>query len=116
MSAESYIQEMDSIAKELKRMNNRAKILREQKKAAQLRLYNYMKSNKIDRYGDITIQSITPKPKKTRKPKSQQKEEAIVLFSQAGARNPEELYQHFLSIRKGDDEKVQNGYNSFLGF
>jgi len=116
MSAESYVQEINSITIELKRINGRAKMLREQKKTAQKRLYNYMISNKIDKYEDITIQSITPKEKKLKKPKAQQKEEVIVLLSQAGARNPEQLYQHFISIQKGNNDKLPNEYDPYLGF
>jgi len=116
MSAESYVKEINSISDELKRLNKRAKYLREQKQKTQTNLYNYMKNHNIERYGDVTKDSLAPKPKSIRKPAAQKKEEAVVLFSQAGVRNPEDLYQRFLQSQKSTENKNISPYNPYLGF
>jgi len=96
----AYVREIKSVDDELKRVNKKAKDLRTQKRKAQDRLYAYMEKNKLETYEGITKKSIKPKEKAPRKSKTQKKEEAVILFSQAGVKNAERLYDQFLEMQK----------------
>ena len=94
MEAETYLCEIHNIDIELKRINDHAKGLRDQKSRLMGKLYNYMDTNDLEKVGSgkdtITIKKCTPKSKKTSnlKPKSQRKLDALELFMDAGIPNP----------------------------
>lgn len=97
----SYVREIESLDKEIKRLNAVLKGLREQKKRRQSDLYEYMVANNKDKVGKITKKRIEPKEAKPpRKQACQKKAEAIVLFEQAGIPNPQDFWQRFQSTQK----------------
>lgn len=124
---ESYVREINSIDQELKRINAKAKKLRNQKKAKEKLLYQYMVRNKLDTYQGIKLSSIQPKTK--RKTEKQKRAESIELFRKAGIPNPEQFYEEYKKQMKAKEEenklgvvktvstpKNKNGYDPFLGF
>lgn len=138
MSSESYVREINNLDAELKRCNDRAKMLREKKQKARLNLYNYMVRHNLTQVqnGDkvITIEQCKPpKPRNKVKPKKQRISEALELFRSVGIPNPEEFYSEFESTQKikntetigdGDDmfspypkkKKGKSEYDDLLGF
>ena len=128
---EAYVQEIDSLTAEIKRLNTHVKNLREQRKVAQGHLYNYMESHSLEKYRNHTIASVRPRPKKPRKPESQKKQDAIELFREAGIPDPESFFTEFKATQKYEDgeepserpiskpKKKKNpneDYDPFLGF
>lgn len=105
MSSESYVREINNLDAELKRCNDRAKMLREKKQKVRLNLYNYMVRHNLTQVqnGDkvITIEQCKPpKPRTKVKPKKQRISEALELFRSVGIPNPEEFYSEFESTQK----------------
>jgi len=125
---DAYIREIDSVDKELKRMNIKIKQLRAQKKAKQELLYKYMVKNKIEKYKNKTISSVRPKECTHRKTEAQKKEESIKIFRDAGIENPEEFYLEYKEKLKNKPDKErtiesfiqkkkkESAYDPFLGF
>lgn len=125
MNPDSYVKEIQSIKEELKRINSHAKKLREQKKAAEKRLYQYMKNNDLPKYEGITIKSITPKEAKPRKPAKAKKSDAINLFYQIGVPDPESFWDEFQQTQRYEEgespppkpkKKTKKEYDPFLGY
>lgn len=123
---ESYVREINSIDQELKRMNTKTKKLRNQKKAKEKLLYQYMVKNKLEVYQGIKISSIQPKIK--RKTEKEKRAESIEMFRKAGIPNPEQFYEEYKKQMRAKKEeakmgstaqttpKNKNGYDPFLGF
>lgn len=103
MNPNGYIAEINSISVELKRLELKTKQLREQKRVAQGRLYDYMYQNDLKEYGGITAKSIAPKPKKNTKTKEEKKDDAIALLRENGIPNPDSFYEEFLKTQKPTD-------------
>lgn len=126
---DAYIREINSLDQEIKRLNARLKLLRTQKKDKQKLLYKYMIKNKLESYGGKTLSSIRPRDAVHRKTEKQKKQEAIILFREAGIDNPEEFYKEFKEkLKSKPDEKIEsfistssvkkekNSYDPYLGF
>lgn len=103
MNPSGYINEINSITEDLKRRDAVSKKLREQKKIAQGRLYDYMKNNNIAEYQGIKASSIAPKPKKILKTKEEKKDDAIALFRAKGVHDPEDFYEKFIKTQKTEE-------------
>ena len=129
---EAYVREIKSICEEIKRSNTRLSTLREQRKYKQSLLYKYMVDRGLEKFEGITINSISPKAPKPRKPEVEKRKDAVELFRQAGISNPEDFYTEFKTTQiahprgNGDDEshspkrksskKTKNEYDPFLGY
>lgn len=131
MSGDSYVRECDNLTKEIKRMNDVLKKLRDQRSTAQLRLYEYMRRHNLEKYGTYTLKSVTPRSKVPRKKEAEKRADAIELFRSKNIENPEELFDQFKQTQKyisGDapppkrkavksKKKVKkDDYDPFLGF
>lgn len=96
----SYINEIESVSKEIKRLSSSLKKLRLQKARAEENLANVMEKEGIDQIGKIKLEKIKPKEKLKRKSKKEKKQEAITLFYQIGVPDPEGFYQEFEKTQK----------------
>lgn len=96
----TYVKTLKSCEDAIKRTNEHLKSLRAQHKTTQERLYKYMNSHNLTEFEGIKIQKIKPKEKTPRKKESEKKNDAIQLFSEIGAENPEELWKRVKEIHK----------------
>jgi hypothetical protein len=114
--AESYVHEINSLEPEIKRLNQRLKQLREQKKTAENHLYQYMVRHNLEKFEGKTLKKLTPKQKQTRKPLANKKADAIKLFRETGIPDPETFWLEFQQTQKLAklEEQPKNGYDSFL--
>ena len=126
-TADGYIHEIKSLRKEIKRLNDHMRTLRDQKNITEGRLYQYMKKNGIEKLDGITINSIRPRSEHLpRKKKSEKRRDAVELFQQIGVSDPEALWAEFQATQKyqGQEESSQSqvqksngkGYDHYLGF
>ena len=127
-SPEGYIREIKSLRKEIKRMNDHLKALRDQKKIAEDRLYRYMKKNDIEKLDGVTIKSIKSQNEKIpRKKKSEKKRDAIELFKEIGAADPERFWIDFQATQRyqkneecteisSNNTHSKKDYDPYLGF
>ena len=90
---EAYAKEIKSIRQERKRLNTKSRNLLSQQRKAEEHLYNYMVRYGLDKYDDITLKSITPKKKISRKKKAEKKQDAIELFRKTGIPDPETFWE-----------------------
>lgn len=126
---EAYVRVIKEIKEELTRLAVLSSELRIQKKEQEKYLRKYMKKNKLEKYKDITLKSITPKRPSLIKPKDKKKEDAINMFRDQGIENPEEFWnelqisqkfqdieekEEFLSKTKksGKPKSKKNGYST----
>lgn len=112
-----YIKKIKNIDDELKRVNARAKILREKKKATQSLLYTWMKKKNIQEYEMETLTPKTKRPSKRtkrivlddiapkdksekvkRKSKKEKRTEVIKYFADLGVNDPVEAYNNLNKI------------------
>ena len=100
MNIDSYFRERQSIDAEIKRMNDRLKQLRQQKKEAETNMYKYMEANNMKNYKGIKIEKIKPKVPIKRKPEKDKKKDAVDLFRGAGLPQPENFYEEFKKTQK----------------
>jgi len=100
MNPDAYVNEIQSIEKEERRLRARAKKLREQKKVAQTHLYQYMESRGLERYKSITKKSIQPRTRRPRKKIKDRKRDALDLFRTTGIPDPEKFWQDFQRTQK----------------
>lgn len=130
-SQEQYMIEINNIDNELKRINEHAKHLRDQRTKTMNGLHQYMLSNNLEQvtYGKktISIKKCEPKCRTKSKPKKQKKADAIQLFREVGIPNPEQFYEELESSQKvqsTDDNTPKpskkkgkkNEVDPFLGF
>ena len=96
----TYVDQINNIESEMKRLRKRLKQLREFKIAPSKALHRYMVTNNLKIYKWITIKKITPTPKILRKPPSQKKKDALKFFREAGVGDPETFYQQYILTQK----------------
>ena len=96
----TYVDEINNIESEMKRLRKRLKQLRELKIGPSKALQRYMDANNLKIYKGITIKKITPTPKILRKPPSQKKKDALKFFREAGVGDPETFYQQYILTQK----------------
>lgn len=99
----SYINEIKSIDKELKRISVHTSNLRIRKKEIEQNLYNYMKDHNINELEGVKITKLCSK--KIRKKPSEKKRDALALFREVGIPNPDEFWDSFISTQKVISEK-----------
>lgn len=100
MNPSGYVAEIKSIDGELKNLARRSKLLRDQKRIAQNRLYDHMRHNGLDEFEGIKKKSIAPKPKKESKTKQEKRDDAVELLRQQGVPYPEEFYDKLLQTQR----------------
>lgn len=100
----SYVNEINSLEAEIKRLNKRLKELRETKRNSENNLYMLMKSENIDQITyegrTISIEKITPKNKKKILPKKQRDELTKNYLRDQGIPDPEEIFQEIQRLKK----------------
>lgn len=102
MEGEVYVEKIRKIKNELSRRNEDIKKLREQKKIYEGQLYNFMQKKGVEKVGDITKKSITPKEKNavTKKKKTEQKADAIKYFREQGVPDPRGFWEQLERLKK----------------
>jgi hypothetical protein len=108
MNEHSYVREINSIDRELKRINAHAKSLRAQKTSAMVGLHHYMVNHNLEKVGTgkntITLKKceshLPNRPKRNAKPKAQKKADAIMLFREVGIPDPDTFYHEFEMTQK----------------
>lgn len=100
MDPSGYVNEIKSIDRELKNLGKRGKLLRDQKRVAQNRLYDYMRYNNVEEFEGIKKKSICPKPKKDSKTKQEKRDDAVELLRQKGVPYPEEFYDELMKTQR----------------
>ena len=129
---DAYVREIGSLDTELKRLSVRVKALRCQKKEKQVLLCIYMERNSLEKYGGLTLKSVTARQSRPRKPAAAKKDDAMELFRDAGIDNPSEFWDNFKATQTytdGEDvppkkasrppkskAKKDEAYDPFLGF
>lgn len=98
--ADSSVSEIESLTKEIKRLNDTLKGLREQRKQAQYRLYQWMEGTGTEKYRGYSKKKLAPRERAKAKPKSKKQNDAINLFRQIGIINPEDFYKEFQSTQR----------------
>lgn len=91
----SYVREIESLDKEIKRLNAVLKKLRDQRTERKKELYEYMTSHNKEKVGSIGIKKIAPRKPITRKPMKEKKADAMALFERVGIHNPTEFWAEF---------------------
>jgi predicted nuclease with TOPRIM domain len=99
-TAPSIAQEIKRIRKELKRLGDRAKELREQKQKSEERLYNIMKRNDLKDVEGIKRSTIAPKVRTKRKKESDKKRDAVNLFNEVGITDTEWFWNRLKETQK----------------
>lgn len=98
--AESYVRNLKSIGDSIKRYSSQLKELKEKKKLAEQRLYNYMNRNNLEEYGGYKKAKLAPKERKPVKKPAEKKSDAMKLFSDTGISDPELFWEAFQSTQK----------------
>ncbi len=96
----NYVDEINNIEIEMKRLRKRLKQLRELKMAPSKALQRYMVANNLKIYKGIKIEKITPTPKILKKTPSKKKKDALIFFREAGVGDPETFYRQYLLTQK----------------
>ncbi len=99
-TANSYVRQIKECDNAIKRLNRQSKDARTKKKLAQQHLAKWMEKNNVDTYEGISFKKIAPKPPSKRKPAKQKKLDAIRLFADIGANDPEGLWEDFQRTQK----------------
>lgn len=97
----SYVTQIESINKELKRISVESKKLREKKKMVEYKLFQYMEKRNIDQVDGIKKKKVEPKEKVVR-PKKKEKEQATrELFWKMGVQDPDLILEKLKEIQSG---------------
>ena len=98
-----YVDEINNIESEMKRLRQQLKNLKELKKIPSRALYRYMESHNLTVYKSIKIESLAPPPPKLKKKTpSQKKKDALKFFRDSGVGDPEAFYQQYLLTQKNE--------------
>lgn len=97
---DAYVREIQNYTQEIVRLKTERDKLIAKRKLAERHLYDFMVQMGVDRVGTVTKKSVTPKQPTHRKKLSDKKRDAIKLFYQIGAPDPEELYERFRQTQK----------------
>lgn len=104
MQSSTYINELTSLDKEIKRLSDRLKELRLQRKRTSGNLYNYMVRNNLDTVGHdktaISIKTIEPKDRKKTKPKKARRNDTINLCREVGIPNPTAFFEQLEALKR----------------
>ena len=93
----TYVDEINNIEIEMKRLRKRLKQLRELKISPTKALYRYMVANNLKIYKGVKIKKITQTlPKMLKKPPTQKRQDALKFFREAGVGDPETFYRQYL--------------------
>ena len=95
-----YVDEINNIENEMKRVRKHLKQLRELKKKPTQALHQYMVANNFQIYKGIKIEKISPPLKIPNKTPTQKKHDALEFFRNAGGGNPEQFYQQYILTQK----------------
>lgn len=98
----SYVSQIESISKELKRMNTEAKKLREKKKNTEAKLYEYMVKKNLLELGGIKLKKLEPKPKVKRLKKKEKDRMTVDAFRKIGVPDPEGLLKQIRQAERGE--------------
>ena len=102
-----YVDEINNIESEMKRLRKQLKNLKELKKTPTAALYRYMEARNLGVYKSIKIGTLAPLPPKLKKKTpSQKKKDALKFFRDSGVGNPEVFYRQYLLTQKIDLSEI----------
>jgi len=96
----SYVREIASIDRELKRLRAHIKELTQQRAKAQEHLYAHMTRNRLEEVEGIRVEKVTPKVKVQRKSAKEKKQAALQLFMEVGINDPDTFWEDLQKIQK----------------
>lgn len=88
---DSLIRQMHDIDNQLSKLNSRSRELRQKKQQARARLQTLMEKRGIEEYKGYRVTTLQPKSR-PRKKQAEKKRDAIALFTQIGAPDPNGLW------------------------
>ena len=100
ITLDSYISEIESIKKEISRLNVEIKNLRNQKIDAQKFLYEYMTEVEINEYKGYKITKLLQKPRVKSKKKKDKIKDGIAVLRNIGDPNPEKTYKQIMDAQR----------------
>lgn len=110
----SYVNEIQSLKKEMARLNKSLKELRQQRRTAETHLYNYMVRHNMESYGRIKRSSIQPRDKIKRMTPTQRREAGVRFFREIGATDPETIWSEFSATQKSKrQEETTDDYDDY---
>lgn len=98
----NYVKAIESIKGEMKRLGDRQRILREERKKTEFRLFQWMRARGYQDFEGYKLEKLKPKEMVPvlRKKKKEKVADAINLFRDIGVSDPVGLYQEFLATQK----------------
>lgn len=102
MSLKGFINELESIDKELKRLTERRKYMTNRKRHVKKKISEMMKRNdeKAVKYNG-RMYEVTSKESRDSKKKSERDDDALKVFHKYGVRDPVSLLKEVLEARRG---------------
>ena len=103
MSIRSYVEELNTIQKEIKVNNTRNRFLRKRMKQLELNITEYLKSkgqNGLKYNGKAII--LEKKERRPRKNKKIKEQDLVNLLEDLGVNDPIEAYKQVIEIQKGN--------------
>jgi hypothetical protein len=97
---DAYARQLVNIESALKRCNESAKNLRNQRLQVKERFYNWMARKELEEYSGYKREKIKPKAKATRKKKDEKRKDAFSLFMEVGIPDPEDFWERFQATQK----------------
>jgi hypothetical protein len=94
----AVIGEVSNIRKEIYRLNQHVKTLRNLKSGRESILYDFMSAKDIKNLEGITFASVRPRPK--RKPIKEKRRDAYELFEEEGIPDPESFWDRLQRTQK----------------
>ena len=102
---ESFVRKIHSLDENLKKYNEKIKMLRSTRKETLERLAKWMEKKGLEEYKGIKLENISSKPKKQRITKKYKKRETMRLFSEMGVQDPEDVFKRLEMIDQGTYRK-----------
>jgi hypothetical protein len=100
------VHELQSIRKEIKRLNSLLKSLREREKPLKVLMYDHLIKTNQTKLGEVTLRSVTPRTK--RKPIKDKKRDAYAFFQEQGIDDVDGFWREFQLTQKGSKHTGQS--------
>jgi len=108
----SVVREDQNLRKEMTRLAEHIKTLREKRRKFDDIIYNYMVKHNLKKIQDIKISFVKPKTK--RKTLKEKKKDAFNLFYQNGIEDPSSFWNDFKQTQKYIENKESKEYEYYL--
>jgi hypothetical protein len=97
------VREIESIRKEVKRLNARAKFLRDKEVVLKSVLKEFMETKEIPKIQSVTLKSVTPRAK--RKPMKEKVRDACLFLEEQGIDDPKTFWSQLQQTQKASTVK-----------